>query len=94
MSPSSPQPRSVDVGESWSHSELRFDIDNANLHKLTLRWPRLPPVGDTPFDAIARRLERGLEAELHPVFGEVYSLHARSVTKPRRKNAPESFGPS
>ncbi len=46
------------------------------LNRVTLRWPELPPAGERPLEAAIRRLEEGLEADLHPVFGEVWSLVA------------------
>jgi hypothetical protein len=44
------------------------------LNRLSLRWPDLPPVGDTAVAAILDRLELGREADVHPIFGEVFSL--------------------
>jgi len=41
---------------------------------LTLLWPDLPPVDGDPLAAVIERLESGLTADLHPVFGEVFSL--------------------
>ncbi len=47
------------------------------LNRLEIRWPDLPPAGDDPLAAAVERLELGLPADLHPVFGEVWSLLAR-----------------
>ncbi len=47
------------------------------INKLTLRWPAPPPAGDAALRYALERLERGLPADLHPVFGEVFSLIAR-----------------
>jgi hypothetical protein len=44
------------------------------LHHLDLAWPDPPPVGEAALEAARRRLERGLEADLHPLFGEIFSL--------------------
>lgn len=46
------------------------------LNRLTLRWP-LPEIEAEPFEIEIERLEVGAAANLHPVFGEVFSLIAR-----------------
>jgi len=48
------------------------------LHCLTIRWPPLPPIGAQALETARRRLELGLEADLHPVFGELASLTVKS----------------
>jgi hypothetical protein len=68
------------VGGRWTKSRLRLPAGllGAGLHRLTLRWPDLPPdVGDNPLLPAIERLELGRPADLHPVFGEVWSLVAR-----------------
>ncbi|HWM89210.1 MAG TPA: hypothetical protein VN493_00435 [Thermoanaerobaculia bacterium] len=61
------------VGERWTKGSLRVAVP-AGLNRLTLRWPDPPPVEGDPFRKVIERLEIGLEADLHPVFGEVFSL--------------------
>lgn len=71
------------VGERWTRSRLRLPAGalRAGLHRLTLRWPGLPDAGGgaggDPLLPAIERLELGLAADLHPVFGEVWSLTAR-----------------
>jgi hypothetical protein len=64
--------------EQWRKSD--FTVPAALLHsglnRLTLRWP-LPEIEAEPFELAIERLELGTAAELHPVFGEVFSLIAR-----------------
>lgn len=84
----------ADLADGWCHSNLSCSVDSPGLHRLTLRWPRLPAVGDEAMAYVGPRLARGLEADLHPVFGEVHSLRARSLTRPRRGSVPGSSGPS
>lgn len=68
------------VGERWTKSRLRLTA-GAGLHRLTLRWPDLPATGgDNPLVPAIERLELGLPADLHPVFGEVWSLVARPAS--------------
>jgi hypothetical protein len=63
----------------WSRASLRVRRDHLRpgLNRLTLRWPPPPPDGDRALEAAIRRLEEGIEADLHPVFGEVFSLKVR-----------------
>lgn len=64
------------AGERWTRSRLRLCVPSPGLHRLTLRWPELPAAGDDPLRPAIERLELGLPADLHPVFGEVWSLVA------------------
>jgi len=70
----------LSLGERWTRSRLRLPAGllGAGLHRLTLRWPDLlASAGDDPLLPAIERLELGLPAEVHPVFGEVWSLMAR-----------------
>ena len=69
----------VEAVERWSRSRLRLPKEflRRGLNRLTLRWPDLPPAGDDPLAPAVERLERGIAADLHPVFGEVFSLIVR-----------------
>src|SRR4028119_1570568 len=69
------------AGRRWTRSRLRLRSLSPGLHRLTLRWPDLPPGPEDPFLPVIERLELGLPAELHPVFGEVWSLVARPKTE-------------
>lgn len=69
------------VGERWTKSRLRLVVPSEGLHRLTLRWPELP-VSDDPLLSAIERLELGLPADLHPVFGEVWSLVATPSPDP------------
>ncbi len=69
----------VAVGPRWGKETLRLDrrVLTAGINKVSLHWP-LPPVnGEAALEASIARLERGLEADVHPVFGEIFSLIAR-----------------
>lgn len=62
------------------------------VHRLTLDWP-MPDVGESdPLTHVADALQRGHEAEIHPVFGEVASLTARldpvDASEPSRHAQP------
>jgi hypothetical protein len=68
------------AAERWSRSRLRLARRALlpGLNRLTLAWPSPPPVEGDPLAAAVERLELGLAADLHPVFGEVFSLRACS----------------
>jgi hypothetical protein len=68
----------VALATAWRRETLRIAPERLcrGVNRLTLRWP-LPPPATDPLAAVVRRLERGLEADLHPVFGEVFALVAR-----------------
>jgi hypothetical protein len=72
------------VGERWTKGALRVPAAalRAGLNRLTLRWPDPPPVEGDPFRTVIERLDLGLEADLHPVFGEVFSLVRSLVRTP------------
>jgi len=46
-------------------------------NRLTLHWPAPPDHGDLALAAALARLDEGIAADLHPVFGELYSAVAR-----------------
>ena len=64
------------IGERWIKVSFRVPAAalRPGLNRLTLRWPDPPPVEGDPFRGVIERLDLGLEADLHPVFGEVFSL--------------------
>jgi hypothetical protein len=70
---------SFGAGEPWQRTDLVLPGARLGpgLHRLTLRWPPPPPVGEAALESAIRRLEEGIEADLHPVFGEVAALRAR-----------------
>jgi len=67
------------LGARWSTQRLTLagGLLRPGLNRLTLGWPPPPPRGEAALAAAIRRLEEGLEADLHPVFGEVWSFVAR-----------------
>ena len=71
----------VDAGERWTRAVLRIERESLRrgLNRLTLRWPA-PPDGEAALAAAAERLEIGVAADLHPVFGEIFSLRATPST--------------
>lgn len=70
---------SVRLDEGWRRRTLRLPdgLAASGLHRVDLAWPDPPPVGEAALEAARGRLERGVEADLHPVFGEVFSLTVR-----------------
>ncbi len=71
----------INATERWSRQRLTIGrgLLRPGLNRLTLRWPAPTTDGETALRAAARRLEQGLAADLHPVFGEIFSLMARTA---------------
>lgn len=67
--------------ERWTRSGIRLEGGSVprGLNRLTLRWPMPPPLADpeAPLRAALERLEIGVPSDLHPVYGEIWSLVAR-----------------
>ncbi len=68
----------VEVGAGWRTARLRIPAVRLRdgLNDVVLHWPMPPGPGEAALEGAAARLALGLEADLHPVFGEVFSLHA------------------
>jgi hypothetical protein len=69
----------TELTSRWTRWEVKVNREHLRpgLNRLTLAWPALPPVGDAARRDAVERLEIGVAADLHPVFGEVFSLVAR-----------------
>lgn len=63
----------------WQRIVLRLAARDlhSGLQRLSLRWPPPPAAGEVALAAAVRRLEQGCSADIHPVFGEIFSLQAR-----------------
>lgn len=66
---------------SWERRSVAVTASDLNpgFNRITIAWPPLPPEGDHALSEIGRRLEQGIAADLHPRFGEIYALRARSM---------------
>jgi hypothetical protein len=73
---------SVKLHESWSRPAaiLPRHLLRRGSNRLTLHWP-MPPAagGEAAIAAALSRLDEGIAADLHPVFGEVWSLRAHPL---------------
>lgn len=71
----------VEVGARWSRQEIELPIHHLRrgLNRLRLVWPPLPGGGEAALEAAGERLECGVEADIHPLFGEIYSLKVAVV---------------
>lgn len=69
----------VEAAKRWTKTAFQIDQKDLRrgLNRLTLRWPLPVMDGQTALATAADRLEMGIAADLHPVFGEVFSLMAR-----------------
>ena len=70
----------LSLGTSWSRCTVAVAAGDLRpgFNQLTVAWPSLPPEGDEALAEVGRRLEQGIEADLHPRFGEIYALRARA----------------
>ncbi|HYO16721.1 MAG TPA: hypothetical protein VE685_26285 [Thermoanaerobaculia bacterium] len=68
-----------EAGAGWTRTAFRIgrSLLRPGLNRLTLRWPAPPSTGEEPLRSVLERLELGIAADLHPVFGEVSSLIAK-----------------
>jgi hypothetical protein len=73
---------SLPVGEKWARHTL--DVDEHRFHRglnrVSLSWPLPGNVGDLAIQTAVHRLQQGLPADIFPVFGEVFSLYAGSLS--------------
>jgi hypothetical protein len=71
----------IELTDRWERAVVYLSPDalQAGSNRVTLAWPELPAAGDEALDAIGRGLEDGRPVELHPVFGEVFSLRVQAA---------------
>jgi hypothetical protein len=64
--------------ESWSRPVVRLPrhLLRPGRNRLTLLWPAPATPGDVAVAAALARLDEGIAADFHPVFGELYSVVA------------------
>jgi hypothetical protein len=72
---------SVPLTRDWERRRVSVPAESLKrgLNRLTLRWPPLTAAGTDMLEQALARLEQGLPAEVHPVFGEVWSVWAETV---------------
>ena len=70
---------SISLGVTWSRQVVRLDrgLLKKGINTITLHWPQPTAPGDEALERVIQQLELGWEADLHPVFGEIYSLVAK-----------------
>jgi len=72
---------SVLVSERWTRHTLRIDrhLLRHGMNRLSLIWPAVPSDGERALSRVAERWTRGAPADVHPTFGELFALIARTV---------------
>lgn len=65
---------------SWSKRILNLQKKSLNrgLNLITVCWPVLPAANHFSINRTIKRLEQGLDANLFPIFGEIFSLSAQT----------------
>lgn len=71
----------VDAASRWRRMQIQVNSGDLRrgLNRLTLRWPAPDEDGTAALAVAVERLELGIAADLHPVWGELFSLIARPV---------------
>jgi hypothetical protein len=71
----------MDLGERWERGVIHLGAFQLRpgYNRITLLWPDLPEAGDFALAQIRDRLHAGLPTDLHPVFGELFSLRAQPL---------------
>lgn len=71
--------RTVPATGRWNRFKVRLDGRRLRrgLNRISFDWPLPEPGEPSGLAAAIERLERGIEADVHPVFGEIASLRAR-----------------
>jgi hypothetical protein len=67
--------------ETWRRPAVRLPrhLLRPGRNRLTLHWPAPATPGEAAIAAALARLDEGIAADLHPVFGELYSVIARPL---------------
>jgi hypothetical protein len=67
--------------ETWRRPVVRLPrhLLRPGRNRLTLHWPAPATPGEVALAAALARLDEGIGADLHPVFGELYSVVARPL---------------
>ncbi len=71
----------VKLHDRWTSHTITLGREHLRegINRLTLEWPLPPSEGDVAIGETVRRLEQGIPADLHPVFGELFRLQARTI---------------
>ncbi len=71
----------ISVGSGWSQHGMVVDgrYMQRGLNELAICWPFPNVKKDEIWQEVIGRLEKGLEANLHPVFGEIERLRVRKA---------------
>ncbi len=74
----------VALSSRWTKFRVLIEkkLLKRGINRLTLGWPSLAEEEGANWERAVRRLEQGMEADLFPVFGEIYRLTARKVKGP------------
>lgn len=77
----------------WSRGRVALPASGVGdcIRRLSICWPELPAAGDAALASAVARLERGVEADIHPVFGELFSV--RVGPEGERASLPAPAGP-
>ena len=68
----------VSCGREWSRTLLKVKREwlRNGINRVAVHWPAPSADGDEMLRRAVARLDRGLGTDVHPVFGEIFSLRA------------------
>ena len=69
----------VAVGPRWGKQGLQLHrrVLKEGINKVSLHGPMPSMTGEAALAMAIARLERGLEADVHPLFGDIFALGAQ-----------------
>lgn len=69
----------VALTEGWNRVTIGLDAASvaAGVNRLSIRWPLPTCLGDIQLELAINQLKQGRQVDIHPVFGEIYSLIAK-----------------
>jgi hypothetical protein len=70
---------SLDLHTHWTTHQVNVPraAIKRGLNRLVIHWPPLPAFGAEVSRAVIACLDRGIEAPLHPIFGELFSVQVQ-----------------
>ncbi len=71
----------VTLSEGWNRITTCIDASSvaSGVNRLSIEWPLPRCSGEAQLESAVNQLKQGREADIHPIFGEIYSLVARQV---------------
>ncbi len=71
-----------ELSDTWRHGTCRLSraLLRRGFNRISVRWPELVDDGDAAISAAIERLRHGIPVDLHPIFGDLFSLTAYALS--------------